>query len=126
MDAHPYAGIPANQNIKTIGDAKVRTYEEADAFLDGANMAQLASNVRLFRHEDYISLVLYNTEVVRYYPDETFSVDNGGFNTPTTRQRITQFTPDSYIFWHEKKQLTGPGGVCTHSVRLPVNRVVGD
>jgi hypothetical protein len=93
-------------------------------------------------------IILYRTPIVRYYPDGTFSVDNGGFNTPTTSSRVSQFTPDWFTGQHERKKLVTrvskwqditngepvPQGaevfkaynqawlVCTHDVRLPVKR----
>lgn len=91
-------------------------------------------------------VILYETPIVRYYPDGTFSVDNGGFNTPTTSQRVSQFTPAWFTGAHERKKLvlrrskwyTMTSGedvpedvevfkayndhwiVCTHDLRLPV------
>lgn len=104
--SHAYSGIAANTQVKTIGGAKVFDYASADAFLDGANMAQLASNIRLFRHEHHIGLVLYDTEIIRYYDtNDCFSVDNGGHNTPTTSARVNQFTPPDWHFWHDNKML---------------------
>lgn len=88
---------------------------------------------------DFIAVVLYETDVVRYYPDGTFSVDNCGFNTPTTSSRVNQFTPAGYGFFHERKKLCTrwqPGDAmepdftrnglkfvfCNHDIRLPVDR----
>lgn len=55
--------------------------------------------------EGYYAVVLYDTEIVRYYADGTFSVDNGGFNTPTTRYRLDVVTPDWFWAFHERKRL---------------------
>lgn len=53
----------------------------------------------------YIAVVLYDTQIVRYYPDGTFSVDNGGFNTPTTSERIGAVVPDGFWAYHKQKML---------------------
>jgi hypothetical protein len=53
-----------------------------------------------------IGIFLYSTEIISYYSDETFTVRNGGYNTPTTSRRVTQFTPDGYVFFHQDKHLT--------------------
>jgi hypothetical protein len=133
---HDYAGIVANNPIKTIKLAEdVTSYDKAvlayDRILWAIHQGKLgshrrrrvasatswqdvmiASNVWLRRVlseapgiEPYMAIVLYDTEIVRYYPDGTFSVDNGGFNTPTTSSRITQFTPDGFHAWHKDKQI---------------------
>lgn len=57
---------------------------------------------------------LYDTPIVRYYPDGMFSVDNGGFNTPTTTERLMVLTPDTFVAFHEQKKL----GLRTGSVKL--------
>lgn len=139
---HDYAGIVANAPVKTIKLAEdVTSFEKAKTAFDRIEWAihkgklglsrsrngdlQIASNVYLRWAESYMAVVLYDTEIVRYYPDGTFSVDNGGYNTPTTRQRITQFTPKGWNAWHVggKIELSGPGDrtnvhTATHDVRI--------
>lgn len=53
----------------------------------------------------YYAVVLYETEIIRYYPDGTFSVDNGGFNTPTTLYRLSAVLPPRWMVFHYRKQL---------------------
>lgn len=139
-----YAGIAANNDVRARAD--IRSYEDALAFLHHEGIqtdltpladVRLASNVYVRWTEDYIAIVLYLTEVVRYYPDGTFSVDNDGHNTPTTSRRVNQFTPRWATFWHEQRMLTvnaddldqythirygGKRLRCTHDVRLPVSQ----
>jgi hypothetical protein len=124
--SHAYSGISANIHVKTVDDAVINCYEDAHQFLGGASWRKLASNVAVEQRlmAGYIAIVLYQTEIVRYYPDGTFSVDNGGYNTPTTRTRIMQFTPSWFWCYHDKKKLVGSGakGELTHAVRMPVER----
>jgi hypothetical protein len=124
-----WAGIAANIDIKA--KAKIGSYADAKAFLhaQGGNFkADLASNVRVERDIGDLSgpihVVLYETRIVTYYPDETFSVANGGYNTPTTSRRVTQFTPDGYIFGHQDKKLAlnGKKGSAENQ-RFPVKRL---
>lgn len=58
-----------------------------------------------------IDIILYDTSIIRYYPDGTFSVDNGGFNTPTTTERLSAVTPEGFWAYHHRKRLglMGPG-----------------
>ncbi len=58
----------------------------------------------VFKHNCY-AIVLYNTEIIRYYPDGTFSVDNGGYNTITTKERLQAFVPQGFIPFHHRKRL---------------------
>lgn len=58
----------------------------------------------------------------RWFEPDAFS-RNGGFNTPTTSRRVTQFTPDDgYVFFHHRKQLTLHGQTgSAENIRLPVD-----
>lgn len=157
-----WAGIAANSDVRTYHDLPVRTFAEAEHMIGELRRAIFAGRVgehRRLWNDDYIitraprgnvklrtdpnlprgngwprwyALVLYDTEIVRYYRDGTFSVDNGGYNTPTTSTRVNQFTPDAWSFWHHDGVLCAVRhpepdftryGVglkrCDHSVRLP-------
>ena len=116
--SHVYAGIVANIPINAKAD--VCNHATAFKFLEGEPMRPLASNVLVVAQLGWIAIQLYNSEIVRYYADGTFSVDNCGFNTPTTRQRVDQFTPKWFFPSHYKKQLCGGGKLAlTHEVRMP-------
>lgn len=57
--------------------------------------------LRVLRCDDsgqptHIGVVLYNTVIVTYRNDETFTCNTGGYNTPTTMSRLNQFTPLPY------------------------------
>lgn len=122
---HIHAGIPANMDIKTIDDTVIDSYEACATFLQGAIELPIASNVWIRRApDDSFEVVLYHTPIVRYYPDSnTFSVDNGGYNTLTTARRISQFTPKGYSFGHHKKKLRGWGSEpLHHGIRIPVRK----
>lgn len=126
-----YAGIAASNFVKA--KANIQSYAEAFDFLIGHDTRELASHVHV-RHAAYdravIEVVLYETPVVTYYPDETFTVTNGGFRTPTTKTRINQFTPDGYQFAHDKKRLCviEPGwrAVPAEGIRFPVVQPTSD
>ena len=133
---HPNAGIAANGFIKTIGNAVVKSYDEALAFLGGEPARILASNVLVKAGLGKVSskgqpdkpvcihIRLYETNIITYYiPEEdreVFEADNGGFFTPTTSTRCTQFGPRGYLFGHTKKQLHANGKDTGKGVLLPV------
>lgn len=112
MSYSAYAGIAA-WNFKLKGE--VKSYEQARAFVrendpDGV-MAQLGPQMHVLlkgdgylEREDIYAVILYNTEIIRYYPDGTFSVDNGGHNTPTTSARLNAVLPDGFYSYHFSTQ----------------------
>mgnify|MGYP000880764450 CR=1 FL=1 len=130
---HNNAGIAAWRcNLK----ASIGSFDDALDFLDDDYERDLGPQMVVKRNGlgpfiDYLSVVLYDTEIIRYYPDGTFSVDNGGFNTPTTRARLNMVLPRGYHAYHHKKQLglagnghdySGPTKLWPlyHSVRIEV------
>lgn len=162
---HHASGIAAGNPVALLWDARIDSYDSAyelyyrivNAVHDGkvsekrlvyGNGTPQAiitrstkGNVRLVEHRehtslaDYMAIILFDTEIVRYYQDGTFSVDNGGYNTPTTSTRVNQFTPRDCVFWHHERKLVTYAGedspiaytqyehkfmFCDHSVRIPV------
>lgn len=111
-----------NGNIKA--KAEIHSYEDAKNFLGDASRRDVASNVEIVARAKGIAVKLYATDVVIYYPDGTFSVDNGGWNTPTTSARIRQFTPKWFYVWHHKMKLHGNAGKepLSHEVKIGVGR----
>lgn len=114
---HPNAGIAALGNIKS--KAEINSYKSANEFLGDQNQKIVAANVNVIRKDNGIAIRLYNTDIVTYYPDETFEADNGGFNTPTTSNRCTQFGPGCY-FSHANKVLHAGGYPATKGKRFRV------
>lgn len=102
MSYSAYAGIAA-WNFKLKGE--VKSYEDCMTFLyEDGDMSvvsrELGPKMHVERQIGYIAVVLYNTEIIRYYPNGTFSVDNGGHNTPTTRERLQAVLPDGFRCYH--------------------------
>jgi hypothetical protein len=137
--SHQYAGISANMTIKTVDDWVFDSYDACDRFAtklgrkslrEGGDwrMWVIASNVYLIADtpagkapSKYV-IMLYETEIVHYYPDGTFSVANGGHATPTTATRVTQFTPAGYAAHHSSFQMILNGHATGHNHRFPVER----
>jgi hypothetical protein len=129
---HLYAGIAANMPIKS--EADIKSYADCVAFMGDEREKQVASNVRIRRVQSHFggngphryddsdktccycgepkhlnrpsyAVVLYDTKIIIYHPDGMFEADNGGFDTPTTSQRASQFGPEGFSFWHDNKNL---------------------
>lgn len=110
---HANAGIAAwNFKLK----AEIHSYEDcarAMVELGGAfGLAEIGPKMVLAEEASVpgfdppaYAIILYATTIIRYYPDGSFSVDNGGFNTPTTRERLQAVLPDGYLAFHESKHL---------------------
>jgi hypothetical protein len=54
----------------------------------------LANNTRMFDHTDgSFGIVFHNTEIVTIHPNGTYTLRNGGWNSPTTIERIRSYAP---------------------------------
>lgn len=74
-----------------------KAFQVAEEFLAaGKNKSDrpVKANTRLRRVDaDTIALVLHSTAVVTYHRDGTFTIYGGGWNTVTTKGRISEFSP---------------------------------
>lgn len=140
--SHGMAGIAA-WNFKTR--AEIHSYQDCDEFVrkclveegeikveishhDGHALRfkehgviydyEIGPNMRVVFKADCYAIVLYDTEIIRYYPDGTFSVDDGGFPTPTTRERMQAFVPEGLIVSFKQRQL----GLWRSSGKFPAER----
>lgn len=73
-----------------------KSYEDLKAFLSkGRNKTQrtIANNTLCYDRGDHIAIRLHCTDVVKVYPDGTYVLNSGGWQTVTTKQRINTFSP---------------------------------
>ena len=105
-----------------IAAAECHTYEEYMAFLDREKTKEIARNVQVRSYYGKVYIRVYDTDILIFYPDGTFSADNGGFNTATTTDRLNQFGPRSVRFYHEDGNLfcENRGPTPDHNTRYPV------
>lgn len=67
------------------------TYEEATRYLDGGrdkNSRPVASNTRIERRDDDVAIRLHATDVAVIHPDNSITLDSGGWLTVTTKDRM--------------------------------------
>jgi len=78
---------------------------------------KLAHKTYLWRHKEPLNSTLYlqlfDTDIIRYHPDGSFSLNHGGHPTMTTKDRIRLYSPgkcsmwraDEWIYLHTPKGL---------------------
>lgn len=44
-------------------------------------------------HDGSVGIMLHSTYVVKIHPDNTYTLQNGGWQTATTKDRINQYSP---------------------------------
>ena len=73
------------------------TYEKAKELFATARYPEkgkpVANNTRLFDRGTHFAVRLHETDVVDIYPDGTYRVRTGGWQTVTTKERINSFSP---------------------------------
>lgn len=73
------------------------TYEECAALMskarDPGNGKPLANNTRLYQRGSDYAVRYHYTDVVTVHPDGTYTLNTGGWETVTTKQRLNQFGP---------------------------------
>jgi hypothetical protein len=69
-----------------------RDYSAADAYLGPKADRPIANNTRLQRRDGGdIAVRLHETDVVTFHPDNSRTLNSGGWRTPTTKDRINGF-----------------------------------
>ena len=79
--------------------ADVRSYGEAQDYLQGEDSKEIGHNTWVHRTDEFIGIMLQSTYVVRYYPDGKATLHTGGWSTVTTKQRINCFIPHPYCLY---------------------------
>ncbi len=80
------------------------TYNEAEKLLQGRcrNRRKLQNNTYLERRDpSSIAIRLHTTDIITLHRDGSFRLDSGGWNTPTTRDRINRYIPRHRV-WTER------------------------
>jgi hypothetical protein len=90
------------------------TFSGADGFLGERKAAKIGHNTTVERRgTDQIAVRYHFTDVVTYNRDGSVEVNNGGWPTNTTRERIRTFSPvnvyqrDSREYWADGRPFTG-------------------
>jgi len=86
------------------------TYLEAEEIFltakDGPSGKPLANNTRLHKRGDDYAVRLHLTDVVTIHRDGSYTLNSGGWQTITTKERINRFSPAS-VYSDRKTWLVG-------------------
>jgi len=81
----------------------IKNYTEAENYLGNKNKRPLAYKTKLIRRDsETIAVRHHDTDIIVYYQDGTIILDNGGFYSPTTKERMNLFTPSNIRIYQEK------------------------
>lgn len=80
------------------------THAEAVKMVRGKtnkNSRKIGNNTRAFiLPDDSVAIMLHSTYVVTIHPDNTYTLRNGGRQTPTTKDRINAYAP---VYVYQRK-----------------------
>lgn len=72
-------------------------YAEAVSMVRGkrnANRRKVGNNTYAeILHDNSVGIMLHSTYVVKIHPDNTYTLQSGGWQTVTTKDRINQYSP---------------------------------
>ena len=85
-------------------------YAEASVRLQGVSSRKLCNNTYLQRRGDDIAVVLHGTDVITLHPDGSFTLDSGGWQTATTKNRMNRYMPVGCVLQEEGVWSVFPGG----------------
>ena len=104
----------------------MNNYEDAAKLLTGRcrTRRKLENNTYLERHDDGdIAVVLHGTDVVTFKPNGDIILDTGGWQTPTTKDRMNRYqnrvsvaglTPDTWAVYSHKPNYWAPVATFEH------------
>lgn len=79
------------------------TFNKALNVLNGREQRKLCANTWLVKlNHDWIGLLYHNTYIIRWSQNGEIEVNNGGWYTSTTKERMNIFLPSTLRVWSEK------------------------
>lgn len=81
----------------------ITNYDEAQTYLGTkADRPLPGTKTRLVRLGDNcIAVRQHRTHIVCYYADQPTTIDDGGWQSVSTKRKINQYTPDNFQVWQE-------------------------
>lgn len=77
-------------------------YKKAEELVKGRGKRKIANNTYLEQIDEVYVVRLYDTDIIKIYPDNTQVLFSGGFRTVTTKNRINEF---SFTRVHQDKKV---------------------
>jgi len=72
-------------------------YLAATSLLGSKGTYKLKSNTTLFKEDEFIALRLYATPIIKFFPDGSIKVRNGGYQTRITQNRLNEYLGNAQI-----------------------------
>jgi hypothetical protein len=69
------------------------TYESATELLGKKDMKKLAGNTTLRKERGNMVVRFWGTDIISISPDNIFTLNAGGYETVTTKDRLNKFSP---------------------------------
>lgn len=82
-------------------NVNITDYVTADQVLGDRDRRKIKHNTYLERDGDAIRILYHRTFIVNYFRDGNIEVNNGGWDTVTTKTRINEYTPS----WFHIRQM---------------------
>lgn len=67
-------------------------YKKAAEILNGRQKRKIDNNTYLEQIDEVFVVRLYNTDIIKIYPDNTQVLFSGGYRTVTTKNRISNYS----------------------------------
>jgi len=85
-----------------VRDLRVWNYDDAREQLNGQGGRVVCLNTRLEENDDgTVSVILHATRIVTYHPDGRVTLNSGGWQTHTTKDRINRCLPPGMSVYQE-------------------------
>lgn len=72
-------------------------YSGAFSLLGSKDTYKLKSNTSLEREDGYIALRFHATSIIKFFPDRSIKIRNGGYQTVTTKDRLNEYLNSAVI-----------------------------
>jgi len=72
-------------------------YLAATSLLGSKDTYKLKPNTTLFKEDEFIALRLYATPIIKFFPDGSIKVRNGGYQTRITQDRLNEYLGNAQI-----------------------------
>lgn len=96
----------------------VQGYGEAAGFLGSRSRRKIGHATYLERRGDDIAVKYHATDVVTFHPDETATLNTGGWHTVTTKRRFKEHAPQAGIYQQHGEWIMGGGMAFKDGIRV--------
>ena len=80
----------------------IHSYKDALEYLGIKNERPCGNNTRIRRDGNSVLIRHFATDIVEYVSNGIIILNNGGYYTSTTKERLNAFIPNEFYIWQEK------------------------